>query len=79
MDNKIIDYIKNELIVGSESIHIDANEDLLGGGLVDSLGMMKLVNFIEKEFELKIPAQDMVIENFMTVACISNYLKSKAE
>lgn len=77
MESKIIDYIKNELIVGSETIDIDAEEDLLGSGLVDSLGMMKLVNFIEKEFELKIPAQDMVIENFMTVACISNYLKNK--
>ena len=78
MESKIIDYIKNELIVGAEAIDIDAEEDLLGSGLVDSLGMMKLVNFIEKEFELKIPAQDMVIENFMTVGCISVYLKSKA-
>ncbi|WP_299119062.1 acyl carrier protein [uncultured Winogradskyella sp.] len=77
MDETIINYIKNELIVSSEAIDIDAEDDLLGSGLVDSLGMMKLVSFIEKEFELKIPAQDMVIENFMTVACISDYLKAK--
>ena len=79
MDNTLINYIKNELIVDSQDIDIDAEDDLLGSGLLDSLGMMKLVSFIEKEFELKIPAQDMVIENFMTVACISNYLKSKSE
>ena len=78
MNSTIINYIKNELIVGAEDIDIDAEDDLLGSGLLDSLGMMKLVSFIEKEFELKIPAQDMVIENFMTVACISDYLKSKA-
>ena len=79
MDNILIDYIKNELIFGSEGIDIDAEDDLLGSGLLDSLDMMKLVSFIEKEFELKIPTQDMVIENFMTVACISNYLKGKSE
>ena len=77
MDKTIINYIKNELIVSSEAIDIDAEDDLLGSGLLDSLGMMKLVSFIEKEFELKIPAQDMVIENFMTVSCISDYLKTK--
>jgi acyl carrier protein len=77
MNNIIINYIKNQLIVGTEDIEIDAEDDLLGSGLVDSLGMMKLISFIEKEFELKIPAQDMVIENFMTVACISDYLKTK--
>jgi acyl carrier protein len=77
MNNIIINYIKNQLIVGTEDIEIDAEDDLLGSGLVDSLGMMKLISFIEKEFELRIPAQDMVIENFMTVACISDYLKTK--
>jgi len=78
MDDKLLNYIKNELIVGNTDIDFNEEDDLLGGGLVDSLGMMKLINFIEKEFELKIPAQDMVIENFMTVSCISTYLKSKA-
>ncbi|WP_400077198.1 phosphopantetheine-binding protein [Winogradskyella sp. R77965] len=77
MNKTIINYIQNELIVSPEAVDIDAEDDLLGSGLLDSLGMMKLVSFIEKRFELKIPAQDMVIENFMTVACISDYLKTK--
>ena len=77
MDDKIVHYIKNELVVSDESIDITPDDDLLGSGLVDSLGMMKLISFIENEFELKIPAEDMVIENFMTVSCISTYLKSR--
>lgn len=77
MDDKIVHYIKNELVVSDESLDITPDDDLLGSGLVDSLGMMKLISFIEKEFGLKIPAEDMVIENFMTVSCISTYLKSR--
>ncbi|WP_178989426.1 acyl carrier protein [Winogradskyella schleiferi] len=78
MNETLINYIKNQLIVSNEAIDINEEDDLLGSGLVDSLGMMKLISFIEKEYELKIPAQDMVIENFMTVSCISDYLKSRA-
>ena len=31
--------------------------------------------FIEEKFEVKVPPQDMTIENFMTVGAIGNYLE----
>jgi acyl carrier protein len=77
MNDTILKYIETDLIVSEISFDLNADDDLLGSGLLDSLGMMKLISFIEKEFKLKIPAEDMVIENFMTVSCITTYLKSK--
>lgn len=77
MNDTILKYIETDLIVSEASFEIDKDDDLLGSGLVDSLGMMKLISFIEKTFKLKIPAEDMVIENFMTVSCITTYLKGK--
>ena len=77
MNETLLNYIETELIVSDQTIEISAEDDLLGSGLVDSLGMMKLISFIEQEYELKIPAEDMVIENFMTVSCISQYVKSR--
>ncbi|NER13675.1 acyl carrier protein [Leptobacterium flavescens] len=79
MNRILINYISGELIGGSEDVAINADDDLLGSGLVDSLGMMKLVLFIENEFQLKIPPEDMTIENFMTVECISNYLETRIQ
>jgi acyl carrier protein len=35
---------------------------------------MKLVGFIEKEFEVKVPPEDIIIENFMDVEAIEKYL-----
>jgi acyl carrier protein len=53
---------------------IAADEDLLGGGLVDSLGMMSLVYFIEQELGIDVPAEDVTIENFQTLEAIDAYL-----
>lgn len=53
---------------------INEQDDLLGSGILDSLGMMKLILFIEKEFNIKVPTEDMTIENFMTIEHITNYL-----
>lgn len=77
MQEKIIKYIVEEL--ASEEIEgdLEANEDLLGSGILDSLGMMKLIAFLEEEFECKILPEEMLIENFMTVGHINDYLLSK--
>ena len=76
MKNKIISYIKSKL--ATEVVEeIDINEDLLGSGLVDSLGMVQLVLFIENEANITVAPEDMTIENFMTVNHILKYIASK--
>ena len=73
MKNRIIAYLKDEISIEPLD-DIDINEDLLGSGIVDSLGMMRLVVFLEKEFQKKIGPEDMTVENFKTVQSISDYL-----
>ncbi|PKA96769.1 acyl carrier protein [Flavobacteriaceae bacterium MAR_2009_75] len=73
MKDKIESFIINNL--ASEPLDkIYDDEDLLGSGILDSLGMMNLINFIENEADIKIPSEDMTIENFMTIKSIMHYL-----
>lgn len=77
MNETLLKYIQEQLLNNELDEALDATDDLLGDGILDSLGMMKLILFIENEFGTKIPPQDMVIENFMTVSHISEYLSKK--
>ena len=77
MNETLLKYIQEQLLNNELDEALDATDDLLGDGILDSLGMMKLILFIENEFDTKIPPQDMVIENFMTVSHISEYLSKK--
>jgi acyl carrier protein len=74
MTATLIDYIQNTLLVGQSGLNLKADDDLLESGLVDSLSIMKMIVFIEKEFEVKIPPQDLIIDNFITVNAIKDYL-----
>jgi acyl carrier protein len=66
-------FVTEELLDAEE--RVGANEDLLADEMVDSLGMMRLVAYIEQEFGYKVPPGDLVIENFRTIGLISDYLE----
>lgn len=77
MTETITKYIQSQLANNELDDDLDIHDDLLGSGIVDSLGMMKLVLFIETEFEVQVPPEDMTIENFMTINHITDYLSNK--
>ncbi|MBU2975944.1 acyl carrier protein [Zobellia sp. B3R18] len=78
MKDKIVSYIKNKL--ASEPIEeIEADEDLLGSGLVDSIGMVQLILFIETEAAIKVLPEEMTIENFMTINHMLRFIDSKQD
>ena len=67
-------YISGSLLGGQE---IADDDDLLLTGLVDSLGVMSLVEFMEAEFAFKIPFDDVIIENFSTLEAMSFYVTAR--
>ncbi|MFK8006477.1 MAG: acyl carrier protein [Saprospiraceae bacterium] len=75
MEEQIINFIKEDLHNGKSDFELLPDEDLLASGLVESLSMMQLIHFVEETFQIKIPPQDMTIDNFVTVEAIANYVK----
>jgi acyl carrier protein len=74
MKEELISYIKGELI-GDESMELNSDDDLLTSGLIDSLAIMRFIGHIEKTYEVKVAPQDMVIENFIHVDAIADYIE----
>ena len=74
--NALIEYIRDEFVRNRGAV-IKEDEDLLSSGLIDSLGILKLVSFIEERFGTQIPAEDVVFENFHSVEAMSNYLAGR--
>ncbi len=79
MQKRLLNYIQNELLDGEVDEDFGADTDLLGSGILDSLGMVQLIGFVEKEFEVKVAPEDMTIENFMDVNSVCTYIESKKE
>lgn len=75
----LIRYISEELFAHLEDNSLTEDDDLLMSGRVDSLGVMRLVAFIEEECGVMIPPEDVTLENFRSVRLIAAYLEKRAD
>ena len=76
MDRKtaLLEYIKDE-IMRNRNARLSEDEDLLSSGILDSLGILQIVAFIEKTFGIRIPDEDVVFDNFQSVNAMAAYLQ----
>lgn len=77
MKDALREYITQELIDGRVYSNLSDDDDLLTSGLVDSLGIMSLVAFIDERFGISVPPEDVTLESFSTIATMANYLESR--
>lgn len=53
--------------------------DLLMSGLVDSLGVVRIVDWLEHRCSIEIDPSDVVLEHFATVDAMIDYLRSRGD
>jgi acyl carrier protein len=71
-------YLTKELSSDHKTLNLGIDDNLLLGDLVDSLGVMRLVNFIEQRFSIRVPPEDVTIEHFRSIRVIAEYVESRA-
>jgi len=67
MKSIILDYIRAECIDEHITTEITETTPLISGGFIDSFGLMGLLLFLEREFEVSIPHHRTSRQDFDTV------------
>ncbi len=71
----IRDYIKTELLLDDDTQLSD--DTPLWGGVLDSVGLMQLITFIEERFEIEVDDQELTSAHFGTVQDIAALVERK--
>jgi acyl carrier protein len=77
IQNNIIDFIKENFIMGRSDVVLDIDISLIESGIMDSTGVLELVEFLETTYEIKIDDDELIPENLETITNIINFLKTK--
>jgi acyl carrier protein len=78
ISEKIKGFIVTELMFEDNAAALTEETPLLEG-VIDSLGLMQMISFIEEEFEVAIDDAEVTASNFRTVADIERLVEAKAK
>lgn len=56
---------------------IDPDENLLDSGILDSLGIAEVTEFVEKTFDIEIDEDEITSQNYKTLNALSGFCHSK--
>lgn len=71
-------FMLDQIMAGFDRETLEADEDLLDQGFIDSLGIMKLIVFIEDTFGLKIDDGEIIPENFQSLNSMVSFVQQKS-
>jgi len=71
--NSLDKFIQDELL-DEPYTDLASESDLLTTNLIDSLGWMRVVEYVESVHGFRIPPEDITIENFINLDTLSNYV-----
>ncbi len=69
---ELIGFIQHAIATNDDPI--EADTDLLLTGLVDSLGVILIVDWLEEQLDVEIDPADVTLENFRQVSDMLTYL-----
>ncbi len=77
MEAVINDYISAELVQDASALPLGNATSLLETGILDSLGLLRLVVFMRDQFGITVDDVDLIPENFDSVDAVCAYLRAK--
>ena len=77
METRIKNYVEGYLRELGDDIALEPDDDLVSMGF-DSIGYVRLLEFIVTELGIHVPDSDVTVEQFGSIANIAAYLESRS-
>ncbi len=70
-------YITEEFIPDGNNDHLSDDLDLIASGVIDSLGVLKLVAFIENTYDITLEPEEIDPENLKSIEAVSKLVEAR--
>ena len=59
--------------------NISDTDSLLDNNIIDSMGFLELVTFVESEFAIAVEDDELMTDNFESIESITNFVNAKVD
>jgi acyl carrier protein len=77
LERRIRTYVTTELLYDRDAGALGDDDSLLGPGLLDSVAILRLVSWLEEEFGVSIPDEDVVPDQIESVSRLAALVRRR--
>ena len=77
VEQKLRTIVTETFLVGAESNQLHGDDSFIETGIIDSTGILQLVEFVEQEFGLKVEDEDLIPENLDSINRLVAFVERK--
>lgn len=77
IQQELLDFLCRQFFVDMEDIEID--KSLVDTGIIDSMGLIEIATYIQKEYAFKVTNEQMNRDNFGSVLKIVDFISNIAQ
>ncbi len=75
----IRNFIVENFLFGDTSFQFSDEDSLMESGILDSTGILELVAFLEKEYDIRIPNEEILPENMDSLNNLEQFIRKKLQ
>jgi acyl carrier protein len=77
IEDEVRRFLSDNFPLSVNGFSLSGSDSLLETGVIDSVGVLELIEFIETRYEIEIPDAEVLPENLDSIDAITVYVSSK--
>ncbi len=72
-------FVTSEFMYEQDSKALSPDLDLLNQGIIDSMGILDLVSYLEQTFNIQVTDEEITPENFRNLNALTHFVQGKVQ
>ena len=72
-------YVLNEFLPGEKTSNLHDDTPLRSSGIIDSVGLLRMIDFIESRYTIQVDAHEAGVENFDRIEDMATFIQNKRQ
>lgn len=72
--SRLRSFVQDNFLYMRPDFELRDDQSLMGQGIVDSMGVMEMLQFLEEEFGVRVPEEDVTEDKIGTLSDIADYV-----
>jgi acyl carrier protein len=79
IERDVRDFLALNFPLADEGSDLGADDSLIEAGVIDSTGVLELIEYLESNFEIQIADEEVLPDNLDSIARISRFVSAKLD